>query len=84
MSGPSQIYDVDLKLLRCFCAIVEEGSALPGTIPLMEIELIDIEGEAASVKVVDEFAGMRCSDYLSLVNIDGRWRVVNKVYHLHR
>ena len=26
MSGPSQIYDVDLKLLRCFCAIVEEGS----------------------------------------------------------
>ncbi len=26
MSGLSQIYDVDLKLLRCFCAIVEEGS----------------------------------------------------------
>jgi DNA-binding transcriptional LysR family regulator len=26
MSGPSQIYDVDLKLLRCFCAIVDEGS----------------------------------------------------------
>ena len=40
-------------------AIVEEGSAPPGTIPLMEIELIDIEGDAASVKVVDEFAGMR-------------------------
>jgi len=65
-------------------AIVEEGSAPPGTIPLMEIELIDIEGDAASVKVVDEFAGMRFSDYLSLVKIDGRWSVVNKVYHLHR
>ena len=25
MAGPSQIYDVDLKLLRCFCAIVEGG-----------------------------------------------------------
>ncbi|WP_181706683.1 LysR family transcriptional regulator [Chthonobacter rhizosphaerae] len=26
MSNLSQIYDVDLKLLRCFCTIVEEGS----------------------------------------------------------
>jgi DNA-binding transcriptional LysR family regulator len=25
MSGISQIYDIDLKLLRCFCAIVDEG-----------------------------------------------------------
>jgi DNA-binding transcriptional LysR family regulator len=25
MPGLSQIYDIDLKLLRCFCAIVEEG-----------------------------------------------------------
>ncbi len=50
----------------------------------MEIELIDIEGDAASVKVVDEFAGMRFSDYLSLLKIDGRWTIVNKVYHLHR
>ncbi|KAA1185602.1 nuclear transport factor 2 family protein [Rhizobium tropici] len=65
-------------------AIVEQGSAPPDTIPLMEIELIDIEGDAASVKVVDEFAGMRFSDYLSLLKIDGRWSVVNKVYHLHR
>ncbi|AVA19990.1 nuclear transport factor 2 family protein [Rhizobium sp. LEGMi198b] len=65
-------------------AIVEEGSAPPDTVPLMEIELIDIEGDAASVKVVDEFAGMRFSDYLSLLKIDGRWTIVNKVYHLHR
>ncbi len=26
MSNISQIYDIDLKLLRCFCTIVEEGS----------------------------------------------------------
>lgn len=25
MSGISQVYDIDLKLLRCFCAIVDEG-----------------------------------------------------------
>ncbi|MBJ3774060.1 LysR family transcriptional regulator [Acuticoccus mangrovi] len=26
MSNLSQVYDIDLKLLRCFCTIVEEGS----------------------------------------------------------
>jgi hypothetical protein len=65
-------------------AIASEGSAPPGTQPLMEVESIDIEGDAASVKVADEFAGMRFSDYLSLLKIDGRWTIVNKVYHLHQ
>jgi hypothetical protein len=50
----------------------------------MDIEITDIEGEAAFVKVADEFAGMRFSDYLSLLKIDGRWVIVNKLFHLHR
>ncbi|MGO4440042.1 nuclear transport factor 2 family protein [Rhizobium sp. RAF56] len=64
-------------------AILAETPATPDTQPLMDIGMIDIEGDAASVKVVDEFAGMRFSDYLSLLKIDGRWTIVNKVYHLH-
>jgi hypothetical protein len=64
-------------------AILAETPAAPGTQPLMEIEMIDIEGDAASAKVVDEFAGMRFSDYLSLLKVDGRWMIVNKLYHLH-
>ena len=49
----------------------------------MEIEVIDISGDAASVKVTDEFAGMRFTDYLSLLKIESRWIIVNKLYHLH-
>jgi hypothetical protein len=64
-------------------AILAETPAAPGSQPLMEIEMIDIEGDAASAKVVDEFAGMRFSDYLSLLKRDGRWTIVNKLYHLH-
>lgn len=64
-------------------AILAETPAAPDTQPLMDIGMIDIEGDAASVKVVDEFAGMRFSDYLSLLKVDGRWVIVNKVYHLH-
>jgi hypothetical protein len=35
------------------------------------------------VKVTDDFAGMRFTDYLSLLKIDGRWMIVSKLYHLH-
>ena len=65
-------------------AILDEAPAPPGTQPLMEIEMIDISGDAACVKVTDEFAGMRFTDYLSMVKVEGRWIIVNKVYHLHR
>jgi hypothetical protein len=63
--------------------ILAETPAAPGSQPLMEIEMIEITGDAASVRVVDEFGDMRFSDYLSLLKIDGRWTIVNKLYHLH-
>jgi hypothetical protein len=65
-------------------AIVAEGSAPPDTQPFMDIEAIDVEGDAASVKVTDTFAGMRFTDYLSMLKIGGRWTIVNKLYYLHR
>ena len=65
-------------------AIVAEGAAPPDTQPFMDIESIDVEGDAASAKVTDNFAGMRFTDYLSLLKIDGRWTIVNKLYYLHR
>ena len=64
-------------------AIMAETPAPPDTQPVMEVESIDISGDAASVKVTDEFAGMRFTDYLSLLKIENRWIIVNKLYHLH-
>jgi hypothetical protein len=64
-------------------AIVAEGSAPPGTQPHMDIQTLDVIGDAASVRVSDDFAGMRFTDYLSMLKIDGRWTIVNKLYYLH-
>lgn len=63
--------------------VVAAGSAAPGTQPVMDIQSIDITEGAASLKVVDELGGLRFTDYLSLLKIDGRWVIVNKIYHLH-
>jgi hypothetical protein len=49
----------------------------------MDIQMLDIVGDAACVKVSDDFAGMRFTDYLSMLKIDGRWTIVNKLYYLH-
>ncbi|WP_431321099.1 nuclear transport factor 2 family protein [Rhizobium sp. YTU87027] len=64
-------------------AIVAEGSAPPTTQPHMDIQMLDVVGDAACVKVSDDFAGMRFTDYLSMLKIEGRWMIVNKLYYLH-
>ncbi|KQV84265.1 nuclear transport factor 2 family protein [Rhizobium sp. Root1220] len=64
-------------------AIVSEGAAAPGTQPHLDIQMLDIIGDAATVKVSDSFAGMRFTDYLSMLKIQGRWTIVNKLFYLH-
>ncbi len=60
------------------------GAGLPPNhSPRWKIGLIDITGDAAAVKVEDEFGSMVFTDYLSLLKIAGEWKIVNKLYHLH-
>ena len=47
----------------------------------MHILSTDISGDAALVKVSELYRGLRFTDYLSLLMIDGRWVIVNKTYH---
>ena len=42
---------------------------------------IDIEGSAAVVKTELVWPEVRYVDYLSLLKIDGEWKIVNKIWH---
>ncbi|KQQ38474.1 hypothetical protein ASG19_05385 [Rhizobium sp. Leaf306] len=72
-----------LSVAEFVAAVASEGPAPAGTQPLIEIIALDIAGDAASVKLIDEFAGLRFTDYLSLLKVNGRWVIVSKLYHLH-
>jgi len=48
-----------------------------------EIAFIDIAGDAAVAKVVDDYQGSRFTDYLTLLRLPGRWRIVNKAFFDH-
>lgn len=45
------------------------------------IESIDIAGTAASGKIVLEYPNGRFVDYMSLLKVDGEWKIVNKIFH---
>lgn len=47
----------------------------------MTIETIDLTGNVGHVKVRDLYMGLRFTDYLNMVKVEGRWQIVNKTFH---
>ncbi|WP_339459513.1 nuclear transport factor 2 family protein [Pseudomonas sp. EA_105y_Pfl2_R69] len=72
-----------LSLDDFISAIKAEGPAAKDVTPFWEMDDIDITGDAAAVKVRDDYIGMRFTDYLSLLKTDHRWMIVNKLYYYH-
>ena len=48
------------------------------------IESVDISGTAAQAKIVLEYPGVTFTDYMTLLKIDGEWKLVAKVFHAER
>jgi hypothetical protein len=45
---------------------------------------LDIEGSAASVRIeLEDWTGHRFTDFFTLVQIDGEWKIMSKVFYLH-
>ena len=45
---------------------------------------VDLTGDAAVVKAVLRFPKFQFTDYLSLLKLNGAWRIVNKIYTVDR
>lgn len=64
-------------------ACKKEGSIPSGTPYFAEIVSIDVTGDTAMIKVIDDYLGSRFTDYLTMVKTEGRWLIVNKVFYVH-
>lgn len=42
---------------------------------------IDISGNAAVVKVLLDYPSVRFVDYMSMLKVDGQWKIVNKTFY---
>lgn len=50
--------------------------------PLVAIAYIDIAGNAASARVdSDNISGYGFSDYFNLLKVQGKWQIINKIFH---
>ena len=48
------------------------------------ITSIDLVGTIASARVeTDDWTGHRFTDFFNLLKVDGEWKIMNKVFHLH-
>ena len=48
------------------------------------IASIDLLGTVATVRLeLDNWTGHRFTDLFTLLKVDGEWKIVNKVFHLH-
>ncbi len=56
----------------------------PATELHARIASIDLIGTVATVRVeLDNWTGHRFSDLFTLLKVDGEWKIMNKVFHLH-
>ncbi len=44
---------------------------------------IDVSGNAAIAKLELDYPGVLIHDYMSMLKIDGRWKIVNKTFVVH-
>lgn len=44
------------------------------------IESIDVVGNAASAKIILDYPNAKLTDYMSLLKINGEWKIVNKIF----
>lgn len=49
-----------------------------------EIDHVDIEGTVATARLeIYNWHGRRFTDLFTLLKLDGQWKIVSKVFHLH-
>lgn len=61
-----------------------EGSAGKEEEGDLQVVSIDVTGNAASVKVREEYPKSIYTDYVSLLKLGGEWKIVNKIYVAER
>jgi hypothetical protein len=61
---------------------VDQNPPAPGL--QVRLASVDIAGTIATARLeIDDWDGHRFTDMFTLLKVDGRWQVINKVFHLH-
>jgi hypothetical protein len=48
------------------------------------IERLEVTGDTAIAKLILDYPTVKFTDYMSLMKVDGEWRIMNKIYYAER
>jgi hypothetical protein len=74
--------ELEWLMLEEFVAECKEGSGEAGP-SVWRLDGLSVEGDTALVRLGSQFAGDWYSDSLSMLRIDGSWRIVHKTWFVH-
>ncbi|MEQ9450415.1 MAG: nuclear transport factor 2 family protein [Pseudomonadales bacterium] len=61
---------------------VDPSPKARGDTPRLDIVSLDVAGDTAVARVRDDYMGLTFLDTLSLVRVEDRWQIYNKLYHV--
>lgn len=64
-----------------YCALFDGKSASDEEGRARSIDFIDVSGDAALARATLDHGDIVFTDYFVLLEVDGEWRIANKVYH---
>ena len=74
--------ELEWQTLEEFIHECQEAAEDAGPV-VWQLEDLSIVGDTAAIRLGDQFAGEWFSDDLSLLRIDGTWRIVHKTWYVH-
>lgn len=79
---PDGFHEIPVNDFAAFVASQQPSPKASGAPARLEIIALDIAGNTAVARVRDDYLGMTFLDSLSLIKVDGTWRIYNKLFHV--
>jgi len=76
------LHEMSVEDFAGFVAGQQPSALEQGEPKRLDISSIEIAGATAVARVVDDYLGLTFIDSLSLIKVDGRWQIYNKLFHV--
>ena len=79
---PDGLHEMSTEDFAGFVASQQPSPKENGSAPVLDVLSLGTAGDTAVARVRDEYLGMTFLDTLSLLRVDGRWTIYNKLFHV--
>ena len=76
--------EVSIRSLESYLSRMSGGPADDESQRERRISMVEYEGTAAVARIELDYPGALFIDYMQLLKVDGRWLIVNKIFHVER